>query len=111
MPFLSDYGIVFELETQPMKSAKINSEGDMMADVVYKAQQLTILNRYVEVEIIDEDDDDRWIGSLFGINVEGTGGSGNIRGCLVNSIENNIIRVKGFNQRNNSAWLKVKKEV
>lgn len=79
----------------------------MQTAIQYEATQLTLLDRYVEVEVI-EDLPDKWVGSLFGFNVEGTGGSGDLRGCKVTAITAGMIYARGFNQRGNAAWGKVK---
>jgi hypothetical protein len=73
VPFLSDSSIVIELKREKLEPARINSEGEMLADVRYIATQLSILKKYVEVDVIDEFEG-RWIGNLFGINVEGHDG-------------------------------------
>ena len=52
----------------------------------YVAELITLVDRYVEVEVID-DYDDVWVGMLFGKNVKGKGGQGPIRGCKVIKIE------------------------
>lgn len=110
LPLLTDSSIIVELVREPLQPAKINSEGDILAEVKYTSRQLTILKKYVEVEVIDEFED-HWIGMLFELNVKGTGGKGDIRGCVVDSIKDNTIHVRGFNKSNHPDWLKVKKEV
>jgi hypothetical protein len=79
----------------------------MLAEVRYIATQLSILKKYVEVDVIEEFEG-RWIGTLFDINVEGHGGEGDERGCVVEEIKNGTIFVKGFSQRGNPSWIKIK---
>lgn len=51
------------------------------------------------MEVIEEFED-HWIGMLFELNVKGHGGKGDLRGCVVESIKDNTINVRGFNQNN-----------
>lgn len=67
---------------QPLKPAKLTDTSAILLTVQYKSLQLNILNKYVEVDVID-DLDEFWIGNLFGFHVRGTGGDGNIRACRV----------------------------
>ena len=100
VPFLTENSIVVEMVREPLLPATINSEGEMLAEVRYSSRQLVIVKKYVEVEVIDEFED-HWIGMLFELNVKGKGGKGDVRGCVVESIKDNTIHVKGFNQRDN----------
>lgn len=80
----------------------------MQTNAKYQSTQLSLIDRYVEVEVIDDFGNDEWIGNLFGFNVQGTGGSGDQRGCKVTKISDGTIYVKGFNQRGNPSWDKIK---
>ncbi len=51
----------------------------------YNAETIELVDKYIEVTVID-DYDDFWVGTLFGITVRGTGGHGVVRGCKVTGI-------------------------
>jgi hypothetical protein len=70
------------LENKKVGIAKMTPEGSLKLNIVYYAQVLCLGGRYIEVKVID-DYGDAWIGTFFGINVKGNGGSGQVRGCKV----------------------------
>jgi hypothetical protein len=75
LPELYDKGILLSLTPQKAPLARMNYEGTLKIDIKYNAQILLILNRYIEVRVIDSYEDiDMWIGTLLGITVKGKGG-------------------------------------
>jgi hypothetical protein len=61
----------------------MTGEGSLKLNIVYSAQVLCVLGRYAEVKVIDEIDEDAWIGLLLGVTVKGRGGVGPVRGCRI----------------------------
>ena len=76
----------------------------------YSAEVITLLNRYIEVKVID-DYDDFWVGIVFGITVKGTGGTGNIRGCRVTRIDKENIIAEGISFAGNPIWKSLEEKV
>lgn len=83
LPELYSEGLVLSLKSHKAPPAKLSFEGNLKIKVNYSAEVLQLKGRYVEVKCIDDDLGDKWIGTLFGLTVNGTGGSGLIRGCKV----------------------------
>ena len=65
--------MILSLKPNKAPPAKLSYEGNLKLNVKYSAQILPLKGRYVEVKCID-DYGDKWIGSLFGVTVKGTGG-------------------------------------
>jgi hypothetical protein len=60
--------------------AKMTGDGSLKLNVIYDAQVLCLIGRYLEVKVID-DYEDWWIGDFLGLSVKGKGGVGSVRGC------------------------------
>jgi hypothetical protein len=60
----------------------MTADGSLKLNILYSAQVLTLMGRYIEVKITD-DYESYWIGEFLGIPVRGSGGVGNCRGCRV----------------------------
>ncbi len=71
----------------------MTGDGSLKLNIVYNAQVLCLLGRYIEVKVID-DYQDAWIGQFLGITVKGKGGQGPIRGCRVTKMDANCIHVE-----------------
>lgn len=64
----------------------MTGEGSLKLNVQYTAQVLCVVGRYVEVRVVDEIDEETWIGLLLGVTVKGRGGEGAIRGCRITRV-------------------------
>ena len=62
--------------------------------------------------MIDETGNGEWIGTLFGFNVKGEGGEGDVRACKVLAVEGGEIKVEGLeNETGNKSWMKIQDKV
>jgi hypothetical protein len=83
MPELNPKGLILSLENKKTGVSHMTGEGSLKLNVIYTAQILPVVGRYVEVRVLDEIDEDNWIGILLGVTVKGRGGAGAVRGCRV----------------------------
>lgn len=60
-----------------------------------------MVGRYVEVRVVDEIDEETWIGLLLGVTVKGRGGEGAIRGCRITRVEGNSLVAEGVSTAGN----------
>lgn len=72
---------------------------------------LSVVGRYVEVRVVDEIDEENWIGVLLGVTVKGRGGEGPVRGCRVVKVEGNSLVAEAVSPAGNESWLKLLKKV
>jgi hypothetical protein len=79
----------------------MTGEGSLKLNIVYSAQVLSVVGRYVEVKVIDEIDDDNWIGLLLGVTVKGRGGEGPLRGCRIVKVEGNSLLAEAVSPAGN----------
>lgn len=89
----------------------MTSEGSLKLNIVYTAQVLGVVGRYVEVRVVDEIDDENWIGLLLGVTVKGKGGEGAVRGCRVVKVEGNSLVAEYVSPAGNESWTKILKKV
>ena len=102
-PELTQDSLILSMTPQKQSLAKLSPEGSLKINVKYNAEVIALVNRYVEVMVID-DYDDFWVGMLFGITVKGTGGKGNVRGCIVKRIEGQTMIVEAINEGGKQIW-------
>ena len=70
-----------------------------------------MVGRYVEVRVVDEIDEDNWIGVLLGVTVKGKGGEGTVRGCRVIKVDGNSLVAESVSPAGNESWLKLVKKI
>lgn len=85
LPELTDKCLILSLTPQKVPLAKLSPEGSLKMHMKYNAEIIELIDKYIEVTVID-DYDDFWVGTLFGITVRGIGGHGTVRGCKVTGI-------------------------
>ena len=90
LPELTDKSLIISLTPQKAPLAKLSPEGSLKMLMKYNAQTIDLIDKYIEVTVID-DYKDFWVGTLFGFTVRGTGGYGTVRGCKVVGIEGQTI--------------------
>ena len=110
MPELHEKGIIVGLKTQRTGTAKTNVDGSLKLNVVYNAEVLGVVGRYIEVRVID-DYGEEWVGVFLGMSVRGSGGDGQVRGCRVLRIEGNRLVVEAVSEAGNPLWEKLQKKV
>lgn len=101
MPELNAKGLILSLESKKAGVAHMTGEGSLKLNIVYSAQLLSVVGRYVEVRVVDEIDDENWIGVLLGVTVKGKGGEGAIRGCRITKVEGNALVAEGIAEAGN----------
>jgi hypothetical protein len=71
LPFIHNGGIVVSMDPLKLSPAMLGDTSKMKVEIVYDALWLNLTGKYAEVEVLDELEDDMWIGTLFGYNVQG----------------------------------------
>ena len=113
VPELNHNGIILKIDSQKAGTSKLNSQGSLKLNILYNAQVLAVVGRYVEVRVIDDyrEEGGQWMGLLLGIPVKGTGGEGAVRGCVVVKIEGNGLVVTAVSEGGNPLWEKMLKKI
>lgn len=73
LPEINDNGLVLSLESHKVGTAKMTATGSIKINVCYNAQVISLIDKYIEVRVID-DYEPEWLGDFFGIPVKGSGG-------------------------------------
>lgn len=110
LPELTARGMILSLSPQQVPLAKLSAEGTLKLSMKYNAETIELVDRYIEVTVID-DYDDFWVGTLFGITVQGTGGHGTVRGCKVTRIDGQTIVAEYIIEGENENWKKFEAKV
>lgn len=111
MPELNPKGLILSLENKKAGVSHMTGEGSLKLNIVYAAQVLSVVGRYVEVRVVDDIDEENWIGVLLGVTVKGRGGEGPLRGCRVVRIDGNALVAEAVSPAGNESWLKLLKKV
>lgn len=90
--------------------AKLSPEGTLKFCLKYNAECVDLIDRYIQVTVID-DYDQYWVGNLFGITVKGYGGQGQVRGCKVTAIEGQTIVAEFLQEGEIEAWAKFEAKI
>ena len=110
LPEIHEKGLILSLESKKVGKAKMTGDGALKLNILYTAQVLWLLGRYIEVKIID-DYDTFWMGEFLGVQVRGTGGIGNSRGCRAIRFEQRVLVVEAISEAGNEAWGKTAKKI
>lgn len=67
MPELNPKGLILYLENKKTGVSHMTGDGSLKLNVIYSAQILPVVGRYVKVRALDEINEDYWIEVLLGV--------------------------------------------